>query len=62
MHASFHNIKKIILENVEYRQRDKENSYYVFTMDITDDKRNKTSLTFFSHDKNGLDFIKKDNS
>ena len=61
MHASFHNIKKIILENVEYRQRDKENFYYVFTMDITDDLGNKNHLTFFSHDKNALDF-KKDNS
>lgn len=61
MHASFHNIKKIILENVEKREAD-HGTFYVFTMKITDETGNDNVLAFFSDDKNGLDFIKKDNS
>ena len=58
MHASFHNIKKIILNNVERIERDSDRTYFVFTMDITDDEGNRDILTFFSDDKNGLDFKK----
>ena len=54
-------IKKIILENVEKREAD-HGTFYVFTMKITDETGNDNTLAFFSNDKNGLDFIKKDNS
>ena len=36
MLASFHNIKEMILENVEKRVRDNYTPYYVFTLDIID--------------------------
>jgi len=56
MLASFHNIKHIILESVEKRKRSNDKEYYTFSLEITDDKNNITTLTFFSDDKNGLDF------
>jgi len=56
MLASFHNIKEMILENVEKRVRDNNNVYYVFTLEITDENDNRDILTFFSNDKDGLNF------
>ena len=56
MLASFHNIKEMILENVEKRVRDNNNVYYVFTLEITYENDNKDILTFFSNDKDGLNF------
>ena len=56
MLASFHNIKEMILENVEKRVRDNDTPYYVFTLEIIDENDNKDILTFFSNDKNGLNF------
>jgi len=60
MHASFHNIKKIILGNSEKRNAD-HGTYYVFTMHLTDEDGNQDVLTFFSNDANGIEF-KKDYS
>mgnify|MGYP003114172961 FL=1 len=56
MLASFHNIKEMILENVEKRVRDNDTPYYVFTLEIIDENNNKDILTFFSNDKDGLNF------
>jgi len=57
MLASFHNIKEMTLEKVEKRVRDNDKPYYVFTLEITDESDNKDILTFFSNDKDGLNFI-----
>ena len=56
MLASFHNIKEMILENVEKRVRDNDTPYYVFTLEIIDENDNKDILTFFSDHKDGLNF------
>jgi|TARA_R100000353_G_scaffold65580_1_gene51000 hypothetical protein len=57
MLASFHNIKEMILENVEKRERSTNGKeYYTFSLEIIDDKNNSTILTFFSNDKDGLNF------
>jgi hypothetical protein len=56
MLASFHNIKEMILENVEKRVRDNDTPYYVFALEIIDENNNKDILTFFSNDKDGLNF------
>ena len=60
MLASFHNIKEMILENVEKRVRDNDTPYYVFTLEIIDENNNKDILTFFSNDKDGLSFTHKE--
>ena len=51
MLASFHNIKEMILENVEKRERNNGETYYAFTLEIRDDNDNTSILTFFSNDK-----------
>ena len=56
MLASFHNIKEMILENVEKRERKNGETYYAFTLEIRDDNDNTSILTFFSNDKDGLNF------
>tara|TARA_R100000388_G_scaffold26643_1_gene20775 strand:+ start:96 stop:278 length:183 start_codon:yes stop_codon:yes gene_type:complete len=56
MLASFHNIKEMILENVEKRERNNGETYYAFTLEIRDDNDNTSILTFFSNDKDGLNF------
>ena len=56
MLASFHNIKEMTLEKVEKRVRDNDTPYYVFTLEIIDENNNKDILTFFSNDKDGLNF------
>ena len=60
MLASFHNIKEMILEKVEKRVRDNDTPYYVFTLEITDESDNRDILTFFSNDKDGLNFTHKE--
>ena len=57
MLASFHNIKEMILENVEKRERNNGETYYAFTLEIRDDNDNTSILTFFSNDKDGLNSI-----
>ena len=56
MLASFHNIKEMILENVEKRERNNGETYYAFSLEIRDDNDNTSILTFFSNDKDGLNF------
>tara|TARA_R100001163_G_C4931192_1_gene107061 strand:- start:300 stop:482 length:183 start_codon:yes stop_codon:yes gene_type:complete len=56
MLASFHNIKEMILENVRKVERDDKSVYYVFTLEIIDEDNNVDILTFFSNDKDGLNF------
>ena len=56
MLASFHNIKEMILENVEKRERKNGEIYYAFSLEIRDDNNNTSILTFFSNDKDGLNF------
>ena len=60
MLASFHNIKEMTLEKVQKRKRSNNDIYYVFTLEITDENDNKDILTFFSNDKDGLNFIHKE--
>ena len=60
MLASFHNIKEMTLEKVEKKDRDNNSVYYVFTLEITDESDNRDYLTFFSNDKDGLNFIHKE--
>ena len=56
MLASFHNIKEMKLEKVQKRERDNNNVYYVFTLEIRDEDNNVDILSFFSNDKDGLNF------
>ncbi len=56
MLASFHNIKEMIIENVEKRERKNGETYYVFNLEIRDDNNDTSILTFFSNDKDGLNF------
>ena len=60
MLASFHNIKEMTLEKVQKRERDSNNVYYVFTLEITDENDNRDILTFFSNDKDRLKFTHKE--
>ena len=60
MLASFHNIKEMKLEKVQKRERDNNNVYYVFTLEIRDEDNNVDILTFFSNDKDGLNFTHKE--